>query len=674
MVVASYTEPLLLAITLGYSGKRMGNWLQGLSWQACANLLENSLWPDSVKTHGDDPSCWPQDVQQMKQDFLTKLSSAGASSDNIFSLKLRFDKLEGLRLKGMLTDAEVTHAKYLLIPSTTSNANGVPPANRTGRIASAELPVVRSQPSAPVTPAAAAAITVARAPPARSAPPAATPQTPPMTMPSNRRAAPPSEPPAKRPRGRPRKQKPAAPACLRQVVTCVQWLSSVSCCTLPEASVSFWLPTAVCCRSLDSSLPAHSQVAECQTTRTVASQPSHAAAEPQAARTSNQLPHSQGNVPASRQLLVTHIPLREPHYRTIKAALKEARDGDTINVAPGTYCETMLVVQDAITLQCLPGGRAIVSSIKATSLIIASPDVTIKGMTFKPTQLKGDDVAAVIIRADRTKLDNCTVYAAARHAYTTAKELPPICCLCLDDNPCKDVSILNCKIEAGQACIGVLFNAFSSGIISNSQIHGQDGIIGVQLFAKTEIKLCNNTISNFHDDGITAVTTAKDLVITSNTIKRCKWGICATAEQLVVTRNTITACNEGLVLHSPRRKSHRVLTSVELHEHRIDRNLVQHSRMCGIRVTSPLIRGQFLNNTITGSAQAGLWFTLNEEEAAGVVHVPATVCLSIIGNAFNNNGDVGLVVDEPFRVDAQQCRQANTFSGNKLGNISIADQ
>jgi hypothetical protein len=73
-------------------------------------------------------------------------------------------------------------------------------------------------------------------------------------------------------------------------------------------------------------------------------------------------------------------------YPTIQAALDAAQDGDTVLVQPGTYNESLVFPNAAVTLESA-GGSA-VTTIDATGLqarvilIVASPSVTVRGFTI----------------------------------------------------------------------------------------------------------------------------------------------------------------------------------------------------------------------------------------------------------------------------------------------------
>ncbi|MFC1408812.1 right-handed parallel beta-helix repeat-containing protein [Streptacidiphilus sp. N1-1] len=110
----------------------------------------------------------------------------------------------------------------------------------------------------------------------------------------------------------------------------------------------------------------------------------------------------------SRHILAVS-PDRPGAYRTVAAALADARDGTLITLAPGRYEESLLIIRP-VTLAADPAGSATVHSASGSTVVLDAEAVQLSGLL-----LSGADPEAPVldVRRGQAALDGCQVSGEA---------------------------------------------------------------------------------------------------------------------------------------------------------------------------------------------------------------------------------------------------------------------
>ncbi|MHA6757438.1 right-handed parallel beta-helix repeat-containing protein [Streptacidiphilus sp. PAMC 29251] len=110
----------------------------------------------------------------------------------------------------------------------------------------------------------------------------------------------------------------------------------------------------------------------------------------------------------SRHMLAVS-PDRPGAYRTVAAALADARDGTLITLAPGRYEESLLITRP-VTLAADPAGSATIHSASGSTVVLDAEAVQLSGLL-----LSGSDPGAPVldVRRGQAALDGCQVSGEA---------------------------------------------------------------------------------------------------------------------------------------------------------------------------------------------------------------------------------------------------------------------
>ena len=136
-------------------------------------------------------------------------------------------------------------------------------------------------------------------------------------------------------------------------------------------------------------------------------------------------------------------------FKTIAAALANARPGDTVLIAPGTYGESLTVWQDDITIKAAKAGTVKVSGEFLFDHIIRGEDI--KGLTVENLDFVGLRYSSVVTavtfqRAERIKFKNCRFLSIGLgktgNNHFFGSEL-------------KDVEISNCVFDRAFQCLWI---------------------------------------------------------------------------------------------------------------------------------------------------------------------------------------------------------------------------
>lgn len=196
-------------------------------------------------------------------------------------------------------------------------------------------------------------------------------------------------------------------------------------------------------------------------------------------------------------------------YDTILEAVNAADDGDTIEVAAGTYAETdTIVIDKPLTLRGTAG--AVIDGGAQYTISVVSPGVTLEGLTF--TCASTDYSAIVFVDFDADSFVNATTP--------------------------RSFSVINCTLEGNDSTYSAIR---LNGTINNA-----------------EITIRGNTIRNFEGYGFQSDDAAdfidSTVKIEANLFENAGWygidlDIPASGTDIFVTGNTVTAEDDAIYLN-----------------------------------------------------------------------------------------------------------------------------
>lgn len=215
------------------------------------------------------------------------------------------------------------------------------------------------------------------------------------------------------------------------------------------------------------------------------------------------------------------IDVRPGRSPSIAEAVRQARAGDRVVIAPGVYQETTIVVDRSIALLGEPG--AILDGAAATHILrVEANDVVIRGLTFRNVRLSHvEDRAAIRVG-----------------------------------------KVTGCRIEGNQL-VNAFFGIYLAGTedcdVARNTLAGRPARSeessgnGIHLWAARRIRITNNRITG-HRDGI-YLEFAHNTVVTDNVSERnLRYGLhFMTSDDCAYTRNTFRGNQAGVAVMYARR-------------------------------------------------------------------------------------------------------------------------
>ncbi len=332
--------------------------------------------------------------------------------------------------------------------------------------------------------------------------------------------------------------------------------------------------------------------------------------------------------------------LGESHFATIQSAIDATSSGDTIEVAAGTYYETLTVNVENLTLRSTDGAeKTIIDGISFRYMIqICSSDVTFDGFTVtNPDYAGGADASGILIQGTE---------------------------------PINNVQILNNIVKAvrsetgtpsmfGATGINVGRGPLSNIVISGNtieNIHNPEGAssdhtCGINVWAGAEnVLISNNAISDIKYNGI-ILEYANNVRVENNEITGCKTGIrvepCegANVSDLTITGNTISDFTKSGILVKD-------ILSIQIEGNTISSTDYYTAATNGIQIgyigATTGTTGTVSNNQISSCRWSGydpLTETYEDDwTASGILVIDTESELTISGNEVQNC-DVGLDIE-----------------------------
>ena len=230
-------------------------------------------------------------------------------------------------------------------------------------------------------------------------------------------------------------------------------------------------------------------------------------------------------------------------HRSLVAAVEAAEDGDTIELAPGTYTEAVTIDKDLTLVGSGPAEEIVISVDEGPVMVIEGADVAMSGITF--TGPASDGVRLV----GGTAILEDLVFRNVGEPFTQAPCPVPCWSLYVDAGASVVVSD-NEFIDGGQISIN---NGSTAEIVGNS-LSGGPHIALFEVGPGTVVR--NNTITDSKSRGI-GTYEPTDVVISGNTITNVPeygitvgWGSSPGVNPQIVA-NTISGSGNGIdVAHS----------------------------------------------------------------------------------------------------------------------------
>ena len=153
-------------------------------------------------------------------------------------------------------------------------------------------------------------------------------------------------------------------------------------------------------------------------------------------------------------------------FKTLQSAVAASQDGDTIELAAGTYVNDFGVINHKVIIEGVGGIARLVQSndlVQQTGILVINNDVTLKNLEITGTSSYGGYAAGVLIHSGNVTIDNTEIdhneigITAVANAATT-------------------LSIYNSEIDnnsnVNRGTNGIQINAIESLTIQGSYIHG----------------------------------------------------------------------------------------------------------------------------------------------------------------------------------------------------------
>jgi F-box protein 11 len=165
-------------------------------------------------------------------------------------------------------------------------------------------------------------------------------------------------------------------------------------------------------------------------------------------------------------------------YRTISAAIENARSGSRIVVRPGVYTEGLLINKPLAIAGDGSATDIIIESTKADCILMATDSALVRGLTLRGRSgSEGNKFYAVDIPQGKLVLEDC---------YITNDSLPSVAIHGATANP----TIRRCEIANGQS-MGIMFYDNGQGTIQDCNIFGNmKGEIAIADGANPVIRRC----------------------------------------------------------------------------------------------------------------------------------------------------------------------------------------